>query len=103
MTLVNRDRSPKLPPGTKLPPIFEAIEAILDQFGTLERFQRKYGEIFYAPKSAIFPAYAIFSNPQAIEKVFTADPDLFEMDRQSNAAVKILNLLKWQNYPILVR
>ena len=90
MTLVNRDRSPKLPPGTKLPPIFGAIEAILDQFGTLERFQRKYGEIFYVPKWSIFPAYAIFSNPQAIEKVFTADPDLFEIDRQSNVAVRML-------------
>ena len=81
MTLVNRDRSSKLPLGSKLPPIFGAIQAILDQFGTLERFHRKYAEIYYARKSALFPAFVIFSNPQTIEKVFTADPETNEGEK----------------------
>ena len=82
--------SPKLPPGSKLPPTLTAIQAIIDQFGTLEKFHRQYGEIFYGSQSAIFPPYAIFSNPQAIEKVFTANPDLFEVGEQSNAPVRVL-------------
>ena len=36
----------KLPPGSKSPPIIGMIQALLDQFGTLERYQKKYGEIF---------------------------------------------------------
>ena len=90
MTLVTPSGKSQLPPSSKLPPIVSAVQAILDQFGTLEKFHRKYGEIFYAPKSAIFPPYVIFSNPQAIEKVFTADPIMFTMDRQSNAPVRVL-------------
>lgn len=80
----------QLPPGSKISPLIVAVQAILDQFGTLEKFQRKYGEIFYAPKSTLFPPYVIFSNPQAIEKVFTADPNLFEINQQSNAPVRVL-------------
>ncbi len=80
----------KLPPGSKVPPTLIIIQVMFDQFGTLEKFQRKYGDIFYAPKSSLFPPSAIFSNPQAIEKVFTADPNLFEVDRQSNAPVRVL-------------
>ena len=89
MTTTNSAK-PKLPPGSKLPPTLTAIQAILDQFGTLDKFHRKYGEIFYGPQSAILPPYVIFSNPQAIEKVFTANPDLFEVGQQSNAPVRVL-------------
>ena len=89
MTAINSPR-PKLPPGSKLPPTLTAIQAILDQFGTLDKFHHKYGEIFYGPQSPIFPPYVIFSNPQAIEKVFTANPDLFEVGKQSTAPVRVL-------------
>ncbi|MBE9047349.1 cytochrome P450 [Pleurocapsales cyanobacterium LEGE 10410] len=80
----------QLPPGSKSPPIFGMVQALLDQFGTLERYQRKYGEIFYAPKSSLLPPYVIFSNPQAIEQVFTANPDLFEVGKQSTLPVRVL-------------
>ena len=66
------------------------VRVLLDQFGTLEKYQKKYGEIFYSPKSSFYPANVIFSNPKAIEQVFTADPSLFEVDKQSNAPIKTL-------------
>ncbi len=81
---------PKLPPGSKAPAIVGMIQALLDQFGTLEKYNQKYGEIFYGAKSSFMPPFVIFSNPQAIEKVFTADPSLFEVDRQTNAPVRVL-------------
>ena len=80
----------KLPPTVKTPAILTMIGALVDQFGTLEKYQKKYGEIFYSPKSAFFPANVIFSNPKAIEQLFTADPSLFAVDRQSNAPVRVL-------------
>ena len=90
-TLATSVTKPKLPPGPKkTPPILIAIQAILDQFGTLEKFHQKYGDIFYTPKSSWLPPYVIFSDPQAIEKVFTADPNLFEVGRQSTAPVRVL-------------
>ena len=80
----------KLPPGSKSPQIIGMIQALLDQFGTLERYQRKYGEIFYGSKSSLMPPYVIFSNPQAIEQVFTADPNLFEVGTQSTLPIRVL-------------
>ena len=80
----------KLPPEVKTPVIIGMTRALLDQFGTLEKYQKKYGEIFYTAKSSLYPPYVIFSNPKAIEQLFTADPSLFEVDRQSNAPVRIL-------------
>lgn len=84
------NQAKQLPPGSKLPPSLITIQAVLDQFGTLERFQRQYGDIFYTPKSVSFPPNVIFSNPQAIEQVFTADPNLFEVNLQANAPIRVL-------------
>jgi cytochrome P450 family 110 len=80
----------KLPPTTKTPQMLIMIRALIDQFGTLEKYNQKFGEIFYTPKSSLLPPYVIFSNPQAIEKVFTADPNLFEVGRQSTLPVRVL-------------
>ncbi len=91
MTITTRSpRKYQLPPGSKAPAMIGMMQALLDQFGTLEKYQRKYGEIFYGKKSSLMPPYVIFSNPQAIEKVFTADPSLFEIGRQSTAPVRVL-------------
>lgn len=89
-TVTSSPAKPNLPPGSKAPPIVGMIQALVDQFGTLEKYHQKYGEIFYAPQSSLMPAYAIFSNPQAIKKVFTADPDLFEVGKKSTAPVRVL-------------
>ena len=89
-TLTTSPSKSKLPPTTKAPQILIMIQALWDQFGTLEKYQQKYGDIFYTPQSSLFPPYVIFSNPQAIEKVFTADPDLFEVGKKSTAPVRVL-------------
>lgn len=89
-TVTSPSDKTKLPPKVKTPAIVTMIQALLDQFGTLEKYQQKYGEIFYSPKSSLFPANAIFSNPQAIEQLFTADPNLFEVGKQSTAPIRVL-------------
>ena len=90
MTTTTPVKTSKLPPGSKAPAILGMVEALIDQFGTLEKYQQKYGEIFYGKKSSLMPPYVIFSNPQAIEKVFTADPSLFEIGQQSTAPIRVL-------------
>ena len=80
----------KLPNITKVPVLLQTIQAMFDQFGLQERYCQKYGDIFYTPKSSLFPAYVIFSNPQGIEQVFTADPNSFEISKQTTAPVRLL-------------
>ena len=87
-TIISSDK--KLPPTVKAPALVGMVEALLDQFGTLERYQKKYGEIFYSPKSFLLPPYVMFSNPQGIERVFTADPNIFEVGTQSTIPVRAL-------------
>ncbi|NES74277.1 MAG: hypothetical protein F6K24_58360 [Okeania sp. SIO2D1] len=67
----------KLPNGPKTPVFIQTIQALLDQFGLLERAYQKYGDIFYTPKSFGFPPIVILSNLEAIEQVFSAPPELF--------------------------
>lgn len=90
MTTTTPSSATKLPPGSKAPAIVGMVQALLDQFGALERYHQKYGEIFYGAESSFMPAYVIFNNPQAIEKVFTADPNLFEVGQKSTAPVRVL-------------
>ena len=81
---------PKLPNGSNTPAIITMVQALIDQFGTLEKFEKKYGDIFYTPKSSLYPPYVIFSDPQAIEKVFTADPNLLEVGQQTTLPIRVL-------------
>ncbi|MEM8721610.1 MAG: cytochrome P450 [Cyanobacteria bacterium P01_G01_bin.39] len=91
MTSVNSSVKPSnLPPSSKTPAIITAVQFTLDQFGTLEKLHRQYGEIFYIPAPGSLPPSVIFSNPQAIEKVFTTEPDLFEVSQQSTNSVRLM-------------
>lgn len=90
MTTVTSSSNNKLPPTVKAPAIVGMIRALLDQFGTLERYQKKYGEIYYTPQSSLLPPYVMFSNPQGIEQVFSADPNIFEVGTQSTIPVRVL-------------
>lgn len=80
----------KLPNGPKKFTVFANLQAIIDQFGTLDKYEREYGDIFYVPKSMGFPPVVILSNPQAIEQIFTADPNLFEVGRQTSTPIRAL-------------
>ncbi len=80
----------KLPKVTKVPVIIQIIQAMFDQFGLLEKYQKKYGDIFYNPQSPIFPPSVTFSDPKGVEQVFTADPNCFEVGQQSTAPVRVL-------------
>jgi cytochrome P450 family 110 len=80
----------KLPPICKTPVFIQTIQVMFDQFGVLERYHQKYGDIFYCPKSLSFPPFVIFTDAQAIEKVFTADPNLFEVSRETSLAIRLL-------------
>lgn len=89
-TLTSSQAKARLPDGPKTPAFIQTIQALIDQFGLLERSHQKYGDIFYTPKSFGFPPFVIFSDPKAIEKVFTADPKLFEVGQQTSFPVKVL-------------
>ncbi|MGV2829280.1 cytochrome P450 [Myxosarcina sp. GI1(2024)] len=80
----------KLPNGPKKFIFLANLQAIIDQFGSLDKYSREYGDIFYIPQSMGFPPLVIFSNPQAIAQVFTADPNLFEVGKQTSAPIKAL-------------
>ena len=80
----------QLPKIRKVPTIIITLQAMLDQFGLLEKYQKEYGDIFYTPKSSIFPPYVIFSDPKGIEQVFTADPSYFEISTQTTAPIRVL-------------
>lgn len=89
MATVTSSHKQKLP-VCKTPVWLQTIQVMFDQFGVLDRYYQKYGDIFYTPKSLAFPPFVIFSDPRAIEKVFTADPNSFEVGRQTSLAIRVL-------------
>ena len=82
-TLTPSQAKTKLPNGPQVPFMITMIRGAIDQCGMLDKLQQKYGNIFYTPKSFLYPPYVVFSDPQAIEKVFTADPNIFEVSQQT--------------------
>ncbi len=89
-TVTSSPTNPKLPNIHKTPALIQVIQAMFDQFGLLEKSQKKYGDIFYTRKSSLLPPFVIFSDPKAIEKLFTADPNLFEVGEQTSVPIRIL-------------
>ncbi|MDJ0714443.1 MAG: cytochrome P450 [Prochloraceae cyanobacterium] len=78
----------KILDGPKAPAFVQTMKALIYPFKSLEVNCQKYGDIF-SGKSIGFPSFVMLSNPQAIEQVFTADPDLFEIGK-GNFTVKPL-------------
>lgn len=68
----------KLPDGPSEPQWFQSIWGVLNPIDYLETMQKRYGDIFLVPSFAGFPPQVIISNPQAIQEIFTAAPNLFE-------------------------
>jgi len=77
-----------LPPGPATPTLIQTIDAIFNATGRLERLSRRYGDPFSSRVGDARPS-VIFGNPQAIQAVLTADPEIF----LSGAANRILQPL----------
>jgi cytochrome P450 family 110 len=89
-TIISSQKKSKLPNICRVPTFIQTFQVMFDQFGVLERYHQKYGDIFYTPASFSFPPFVIFNDPKAIEKVFTADPNLFEVGKQTSLAIRVL-------------
>lgn len=67
----------KLPDSPQILPFLQLIQWIARPLNYLDTCARHYGDPFTAKISG-FPPYVLFSNPQAIQEIFTANPNLFE-------------------------
>ena len=73
------------------------IDSILHPLKFMEQRNRKYGD-FYQITFKNSPPTVVTSNPQAIEEIFTASPDTFEVGRGN----KILSFLVGDNSLLLL-
>ena len=81
MTVITSSpKPPKIPTGPKTPPFIQTITSIFAPFKSLEVNYQKYGDI-YSGKAMEFASFVVLSNPQAIQQVLTADPNLFEIGK----------------------
>jgi cytochrome P450 len=67
-----RSRS-QTPPGSRLPGVVQAVLYARDPVGFLERYQRRFGDVFSLP----FPAFGTLvyvADPKLVKEVFTGDP-----------------------------
>lgn len=63
--------------GPKSPPVIQLIEAIARPTQRLDEYAKQYGDIFISKLSGFRP-FVLFSHPQAIQQILTADPNLFD-------------------------
>jgi cytochrome P450 len=82
----------KLPNSPKAVPLIQLIQGIARPFEYLEASAKECGDPF-TMRSPGFPATVVFSNPQAIQEIFTADPNQFD----SGKGNKILQPLLGEN------
>ncbi len=74
--------------GPKTPPFVQLIEAIARPTERLDTYAKKYGDVFISTLSGFRP-FVLFSHPQAIQQILTADPHKFD----SGAGNQILHPL----------
>ena len=66
----------EVPPGSRLPGVVQAVLYARNPVGFLERYQRRYGDVFSLP----FPAFGrlvYVADPELVKEVFTGDPQTF--------------------------
>jgi cytochrome P450 family 110 len=63
--------------GPTTPQIIQLIEAIARPTERLDSYAKEYGDVFVSKLSGFRP-FVLFSNPQAIQQILTADPNLFD-------------------------
>ncbi|MBV9386150.1 MAG: cytochrome P450 [Chroococcidiopsidaceae cyanobacterium CP_BM_ER_R8_30] len=66
----------KLPNGPKTPELLQTIQLITNPLEYLDKCYQDYGDIFTI-RFIGFPPLVVFSHPQGIEEIFTADQKLF--------------------------
>jgi cytochrome P450 len=66
----------KLPDKPQTPSWVQTIQAIMYRLEYLEANAQRYGDCFKM-RTLGFPPFVVFSNPQAIQEIFTADPNQF--------------------------
>lgn len=69
-----------LPDGPKTLPFLQLIQWIANPLALLETSQQRYGDPFTLRLGSFAPL-VFFSNPQAIQEIFTAQPDQFDTGR----------------------
>lgn len=67
----------RLPDGPQTPAFFQLIDAIARPLERLENFADRYGDPFTSRLSGFIP-FVVFSSPEAIQTIMTADPALFD-------------------------
>lgn len=87
----------KRPAGPKTPKLIQTLQAIWYPMEYLEDCARVYGDTFTA-KFTSFPESVIFSHPQALQEIFTADSKSFE----SGVANRLLKPSLGENSMILL-
>ncbi|MBA2750363.1 MAG: cytochrome P450 [Tatlockia sp.] len=74
--------------GPNRPQFIQLFEAIARPTQRLDTYAKKYGDVFVSKLSGFRP-FVLFSHPQAIQQILTADPNLFD----SGVANQILHPL----------
>lgn len=86
----------KLPKGPRSPQFVRTIKLVARPLEYLETYAQRYGDTFKVGSKKSPLVY--FSNPQAIQKIFTADPELFDSGRGN----RILRFLLGEHSLILL-
>lgn len=63
--------------GPSTPQFVQLLEAIARPTQRLDTYAKKYGDVFISKLSGFRP-FVLFSHPQAIQQILTADPNLFD-------------------------
>jgi cytochrome P450 len=67
----------RLPPGPKGPKLLITARGILQPLEFLDECAQRYGDPFTS-RFAAFPPFIVFSSPQAIQEIFSADAKAFD-------------------------
>ena len=89
MTTLVPTVSQKLPAGPKSPPFIQLLHWIANPFAFMDDCKRQYGDCFTLRLMGYRP-FVLFSQPQAIQTILTADPEEFDVGRTNTILLPIL-------------
>lgn len=69
-------------PGLTAPPLLQTLELVADPIRFFDKYRQRYGDTFTArPLGLGSPRVVFLGDPRAIQMVFTAPPDCFELGK----------------------